>query len=98
MRRTSSMAEAAPTRPAHRPLLNVPKPDIDEHGAPIEGQPQVSTTRLFMQLQAFGGCGDVGKIAGAFKGPGVIYEDVNDPRGVAVLTWSEEPAHFATRV
>ena len=91
------MADPTTTaRPGHS-LPSTSKPDIDEHGAPVEGKPQVSTTRLFMQLQAFGGCADVGELARAFKGPGVIYEDVNDPRGVAVLTWSEEPTHFVTR-
>jgi chlorite dismutase len=30
--------------------------------------------------------------------PGVVYEDVNDPRGIGVLTWSENPEHFVTTV
>jgi chlorite dismutase len=30
--------------------------------------------------------------------PSVIYEDVNHPRGLALLTFSEEPADFTTRV
>jgi chlorite dismutase len=30
--------------------------------------------------------------------PAVIYADVHDPRGVGVLTWSEDPAHFVTNV
>ena len=55
------------------------------------GQPQRSNVRLFMQLLAFGGCADVraahrgaGSVAAL---PGVLYEDVNDPRGVALLTF-----------
>lgn len=81
--------------------IQINKPDIDEHGAPAEGRPQVSTARLFVQLQAFGGCADATAVCNAMKEaelPGVVYEDVNDPRGVAVLTWSEDPAHFVTRV
>ena len=30
--------------------------------------------------------------------PGALYEDVNDPRGVALLTVSEDPAFFLDRV
>jgi chlorite dismutase len=29
---------------------------------------------------------------------GVLYEDVNAPRGLGLLTWSEQPAHFVTAV
>jgi chlorite dismutase len=28
----------------------------------------------------------------------VVYDDVNDPRGLGVLTWSENPAHFVRAV
>jgi len=28
----------------------------------------------------------------------VIYDDTNDPRGIGLLTWSEDPAHFVERV
>ena len=76
-------------------------PDIDEHGAPIDGRPQVSRSRLFMQLQVFGGCGDTAAVCSALKeaeSPGVVYEDLSDPRGVAVLTWSEDPGYFVTRL
>jgi hypothetical protein len=80
--------------------LQVEKPDIDEHGSPIDGVPQASASRLFMQLQAFGGCGDAAAVCNAMKeagAPGVVYEDVNDPHGVAILSWSEDPAYFVTR-
>src|SRR4030095_13862050 len=30
--------------------------------------------------------------------PGVVYEDVNDPRGVGVLTFSEDPGFFLDRL
>jgi len=79
-------------RPPH---LQVEKPDIDEHGA----GDQVSTTRLFMQLVAFGECTDTGAVVEAVKAagiPAVVYEDMNDARGVALLTWSPDPAFFVT--
>ena len=76
-------------------------PDISEKGGPKNGQPQRSDERLFMQLMAFGGCADTGPLADALAAAGVtavLYEDVNDPRGIALLTVSENPAVFLDRV
>jgi chlorite dismutase len=50
-----------------------------------------------MQLQAYGGCADVAEVVRAVEMaaiPAAVYEDVNDPRGVAVVTWSEDCGHF----
>ena len=72
-------------------------PDISERGGVKNGQPQRSNDRLFMQLVAFGGCTDSGALGGALARSGldaVLYEDVNDPRGVALLTFSRDPAVF----
>ena len=65
------------------------------------GQPQRSDDRLFMQLLAFGGCADARPLAAALERsgvPGVLYEDINDPRGIALLTLSEDPNVFVDRV
>jgi chlorite dismutase len=65
------------------------------------GQPQRADTRLFMQLLAFGGCPDTAPLASALTRAGldgVLYEDMNDPRGVALLTFSDDPAFFVDRV
>ena len=54
-----------------------------------------------MQLLAFGGCADATPLADALaraKIAGVLYEDVNDPRGIGLLTFSEIPAFFVDRV
>jgi len=72
-------------------------PDIREKGAPKNGQPQALDRRLFMQLQAFGGVADTGPLAQAIEKAGlegVLYQDVNDPRGVAVLAISEDENAF----
>jgi chlorite dismutase len=69
------------------------KVDVRERGA---GQ-QSADRRLFMQLQAFGACTDVKPLVRALEASGleaVLYQDVNDPRGVAVLGMSEDPAFF----
>ena len=76
-------------------------PDISEKGGMKGGQPQRADTRLFMQLLAFGGCADSRALADALVRaalPGVLYEDMNDPRGVALLTFGEDPAFFLDRV
>jgi len=86
-----------PVNPSVKGRPQVDKPDIDEHGAPLDGEPQTMTRRLFMQLQAYGGCDHVKSVIHAVESaqiPAVVYEDVHDPRGVAVVTWSDDPAHF----
>jgi hypothetical protein len=71
--------------------------DLREKGGTRGGQPQTSDRRLFMQLLAFGNADDAQCLAGPLRESGmegVLYEDVNDPRGVGLLTWSEDPAFF----
>lgn len=76
-------------------------PDLSEKGGPIDGRPQSLDRRLFMQLTAFGGCLDWEPVAKALGGSGieaVLYEDLNDPRGLAVLTMNEDPEDFHKKV
>src|ERR1041385_9028928 len=76
-------------------------PDLSEKGGMKNGQPQRSDERLFMQLLAFSGCPDARPLASALERagfPGVLYEDVNDPRGIALLTLSADPHVFVDRV
>jgi hypothetical protein len=76
-------------------------PDISEQGGRKGGQPQRSDERLFMQLLAFGDCADTAAVRSHLADSGVeavLYEDVSDPRGVAVLTLSQDPATFVERV
>jgi chlorite dismutase len=72
-------------------------PDLSEKGGLKDGQPQRSDERLFMQLLAFGGCRDSSTIARALQQAGVdgaVYEDVNDPHGVAVLSLTQKPETY----
>ncbi|HEX4346072.1 MAG TPA: chlorite dismutase family protein [Vicinamibacterales bacterium] len=76
-------------------------PDISEKGGVKNGQPQRSDERLFMQFLAFGGASDTKPLSAALAASGlagVLYEDVNDPRGVALLTFSPDPGMFVERV
>ncbi|HEY3593704.1 MAG TPA: chlorite dismutase family protein [Polyangiaceae bacterium] len=83
----------------------LPEIDVRERGAERAGQPQIMDRRLFMQFLGFHlGTGPdstvraVGASLSARRVPAVVYEDVNDPRGIGVLTFSEDPAHFVTAV
>jgi hypothetical protein len=96
------MSSSSPSSPASPAARRGPEPpDIFEKGGMKDGQPQRLNERLFMQFLAFGGCPDSAVLAAAIAKaaiPGVIYEDVNDPRGVGVLTFSEDPGFFLDRV
>jgi Chlorite dismutase len=75
--------------------------DISEKGGERGGQRQVSERRLLMQLLAFGDCRITPGLVRALEAweiEGVLYEDLNDPQGVALLTWSADPAFFATEL
>lgn len=81
--------------------------DVRERGAAKDGVPQVLDQRLFMQLTCFQ-CGPTLPPARAVERLGarleragmasVIYQDVNHPRGVAVLGLSEDPTDFVTKL
>ncbi len=71
--------------------------DVAEHGRTADGETTSLDRRLFMQLHAFGGAGDTAALVSALESAGVegvLYEDVNDPTGVALLTLSEDPGAF----
>ena len=66
-----------------------------------DGQPQRSNDRLFMQFLAFDGCDETAPLVDAMaraKIDGVLYEDVNDPRGIGILTFSDAPGYFLDRI
>lgn len=91
-------------------VANTPKlPEIDvrEKAGHHTGDPRYLDRRLFMQLQVYT-CAPsmhpddaLKKLSGALEqagSAGVLYNDANDPRGIGVLTWSEDPSHFVTTV
>ena len=75
--------------------------DISEKGRSKDGQPLSLDQRLFMQLLAFGDCRDVQgliEVLEACRIDGVLYENLNDPFGIGLLTMSPTPDHFLTTV
>ena len=74
--------------------------DLREVGAPVNGVPQVSDRRLYLQFHAFSGCTSPDPLTQAMiqhGAEGVIYLDVNDPQGVGVLLLSEDPGWFVAQ-
>ncbi|MEM7014914.1 MAG: chlorite dismutase family protein, partial [Verrucomicrobiota bacterium] len=60
-----------------------------------QGIPQATDERLFLQLQVFTGVRDQDALVAEFKNrnaEGVIYADLNDPFGVGILLWNQDPA------
>lgn len=75
--------------------------DIFEHGMERDGTQTSTDRRLFVQLQVFSGANDADALVAPIRDAGVegvVYLDVLHPRGVGLLTLSEDPAHFVTQV
>lgn len=96
------MSDPALTSTAHSPREH--QVDVNERGSDKSGAPISFNRRLFMQLLAFE-CDEPSRVipllCGALreqKVPSVVYEDVNHPRGLALLTFSEQPLDFVNRV
>jgi chlorite dismutase len=75
----------------------IEKVDITEKGRNADGETIAVDRRLFVQLLAFGGAVDVAVLIRALQDysiQGALYEDINDPQGVALATFSEDPDYF----
>jgi chlorite dismutase len=73
------------------------KIDVQEHG----GNEQSLNRRLFMQLQVYGDCDNANALVHALKESdieGVLYRDLNNPKGVGVLAMHLDPVFFVTKL
>ncbi len=71
------------------------KVDVLERGA----NQQTSSRRLFIQLQVFGGCDEEKPLVALLESSqieAVLYADINDSRGLGLLTVAEDPTFFVT--
>ena len=77
--------------------------DVLERGAEKDGRPQEMDRRLFMELLVYNvpvelepreTIGLLARSLGEAGAGAVIYEDLGNPRGLGVLTWSEDPGDF----
>jgi chlorite dismutase len=85
----------------------LPDVDVREWGGKKEGERQVLDRRLFMQLTVYETERGVGFEAARneltsglaqHRVPCVVYEDVNAPSRLGILTWAEDPADFLTKL
>jgi hypothetical protein len=86
----------------------LPTIDIHEYGGKKDGERQSMDRRLFMQLLVLDvpspaplhhdATARLAELMEDRRVPGVVYADVMSPRGLAVLTWHEDPAHFVRSV
>lgn len=92
---------------AGHPQQELPQIDVRERGAPKNGAPQEMDRRVFMQLLVFrtregSSVGSQQEALAKALQQGdvasVVYADVNDPRSIGLLTWSEDPALFVDQV
>src|SRR3990170_2391407 len=86
----------ADTRSERKPENRV---DVQEHGMAPDGSRSATDRRLFLQLQVFTECHDAEAVVKKVEASGieaVVYLDVNDPRGVGLLTMSEARARLVT--
>ena len=75
--------------------------DLSEKGRAQDGSVISLDRRLFMQFLAFGEAHDTELYVERLEESGldgVLYEDVNDPHGLGLLTFSENPDDFLTLV
>ena len=80
-----------------RPEAEALDVDVAEHGRSADGETTSLDRRLYMQLHAYGDAPETGRLVEALEDAGVegaLYEDVNDPTGVALLALSEDPGLF----
>ena len=74
---------------------------VADKGRSKTGETLYSNRRLFVQLLAYGGCADSSAVMAALDeagAPAVLYEDLNDPQGVALLSFHEDPDFFLDTV
>jgi chlorite dismutase len=85
--------------PGHTDRIETQAPvlDLNERGRARNGEAQSLNRRLFVQLLVFDGCRDSHSLVdllGRRGIQGVVYEDLNDPTGIGLLTFDEDPGYF----
>jgi aryl-alcohol dehydrogenase-like predicted oxidoreductase len=88
--------EIVPDRDLYSP---VDPRDMRERGAPRNGSVQTLDRRLYLELQAFTGVADAQALLGELErsgAEGVVYEELADPRGAALMVIDEQPGRLAT--
>ncbi len=75
--------------------------DLREKGRMTVNGLMTLDRRLFVQFYGFGNCRRTADLVRALESSGingVLYEDLNDPFGVGLVTYSDDPAYFVSPV
>jgi len=75
--------------------------DLSEKGRSKNGDIISLNKRLYMQFQAFGNCTNISAVINALRDSTIesaLYLDINDPYGVGLLTFNEDPSFFVSGV
>ena len=75
--------------------------DLREKGRNAAGETISSDRRLFMQFLAYGQAADSQRLINALEDggfSGVLYEDINDPQGIGLLFFAENPDFFLAKL
>jgi chlorite dismutase len=71
--------------------------DLREKGRTTVNGVKAIDRRLFVQFLGFGGCEQVDALTAELEDSGlrgVLYEDLNDPFGIGLVTYSEDAGYF----
>jgi hypothetical protein len=106
MTEPETKAAGTPATPGTPGAPGLPTIDVREYGGKRDGVRQSTERRLFMQLLVADFPAPVAADAAVrvveacrkARVPAVVYDDAMSPRGVGLLTWSEDPAHFVRAV
>jgi hypothetical protein len=86
-------------------MPGLPEIDVREWGGKKEGERQVLDRRMFFQLTVWSAedakADEREALCARLKKdhiPSVVYDDANAPARIGVLSWSEHPEDFATRL
>jgi len=80
---------------------NDTKLDLSEKGRKTDGTVISLDKRLFMQFMAFGDCWNTEELKKELENSGmdlVLYADINDPYGIGLLAFSEDPDFFVNEL
>ena len=86
--------------------LDISRPQIEEADISEKGKNEAGETisldrRLFMQLLVYTDCNKIDPLVSQVRRAGfraVVYQELNDPQGVGILSYAEDPDYFLTEV
>ena len=94
---TTKVEQDTDTKSESKSSPKLPHIDISERGVDADGNPASLDRRLFMQFSAYSGCKDIEAIKRRLQQDSpqvVLYQDINDPQGIGLAAFCEDPAYL----